>query len=676
MVRPELFLLTNNRRFRWAYLVHKEFSSCFDHESMREVLENLPTTLEDTYANVLSKKIPERHKKKARLMLMWLAHSIRPLRLRELAFVASLPEPEDVMEICTSSLVTRSRKKFGILKYEENDDHEEDQDHREVYVEFDHFSVKEYLVSERHLTSSTPTASWFYVSPMLAHLRIAETCISTLLDPRLVDLVERHIRQEQDLDPDYDFGWWNMDTGEDDDDTIFPLLEYSLDWHLHVQEADSMSARSARLDDPSLVSESEMSRDQIHKIFCDENQLAFRYWAGQPYVYVPFPKQGPTAEISSLRLCYASYFNLLDSVRRLLKPKFDPAETMGVVSTLSSESEEKFTPLTAAGIRGNLEIVNLLLSNGIRIDQSEFEHMIRNNERDGIAVMTSILKAQPDLSITDDTVVAAASNYNTKEFVKLFLNNGFLSSKARLLLVLGHWYNVAGEANTGLMEALVKHGEDIGCTSHDFFNVYVRVYGSRLSEQTDLEVMLERYEPLSLSQDITECIAAGNFGGVRMLRRLCQEYKDISFSQDLLAAAASKDVGMYFVDIILEYDKTLNISQLVVQAAARSLFGHLALFAMMHHNKSLEITWDFLKSTVSTNMMNVLMDHEDCGFRYEDDITMDSYELDCHGDHEVCKLNFSKQMLQAAARWEPEAIDYLQSHARPNITFTKYALQD
>lgn len=630
---------------------------------MREILENLPISLEDTYANVLSKKIPERYKKKARLLLMWLAHSIRPLTLRELAFVASLPKPEAVLQICTSSLVSLD----GHL------------------VKFDHFSVKEYLVSERHLTSSTPTASSFYVSPMLAHLRIAETCIFTLLDPRLVDVLERHIRQEQDLHPDYDIGWWNMDTSEDDDDTILPLLRYSLDWHLHVQDADFMSARSAHLDDPSLISESEMLRDQIHKIFCDENQLAFRYWADQRGLYVQFAK---AAEISSLRLCYASHFNLLDSVRRLLKPKFDPAETLGVVSTMSSDSEEKFTPLRAAGTGGNLEIVNLLLSNGIRIDQSEFEHMIKKNERDGIAVMTIIQKAQPDLSITDDTVVAAASNSNTKEFVKHFLNNGFLSTKARLLLVLGHWQDVSREANNGLMEALVKHGEDIGCTSHDFFNTYVS--GFPYPSQSVLEVVLERYEPLSLSQDIRECIASGSVGGVEVLRHLCQEYKDISFSQDLLAAAASNaSWGKDLVDIILEYDRTLNISQLVIQAAARNYFGHQTLFAMMHHNRSLEITWEILKFIVNDHtlvthkakkILRVFMDHGDCRLWFPDKERLEwhhYHKMDAHIESfEDCKIDCSEHMLQAAARWEPDAIDYFQSHARPNVTFTKYALQD
>ena len=498
-VRHELSPLTGNRRFRWAYLVQKEFSSCFDHESMREVLENTPNTLEDTYANVLS-KIPERYKKKARLMFMWLAYSIYPLRLRELASVASLPNPEAVLQICTSSLVSLDKD----------------------VVKFDHFSVKEYLVSEHRLASVAPTASSFYVPPMLAHLQIAGTCISTLLDPKLVNLIERYIRLEPDLYPDFRNGLWKLETGEDDILTIPPLLSYSQQWYLHVQEADSMSARSAQLNNPSLISESENLRDHIHKLFCDENHQSFRYWASGTTLF------GKTREWLS-PLHYASYMNLPDSVRRLFKPRSNPGEAMGVLSPFRREPQEHMTPLHVAGVRGHLEIVSLLLDSGMRITQSDFEDVIRRNERNGLDVMTSILEVQPDLSITDDAVRAAARNVWTGKFVEYFLNNGFLSSKARILLVLRVWYSRYEEPMTGLMKALVKHGKDIGCTGRDFYWP---------EPESLVDFALERYEPLSLSQDITKCIASDTPGGLGMVRGLCQKYKDISFSQDQLADAA------------------------------------------------------------------------------------------------------------------------------------------
>ena len=715
-VRPKIFLLTSSRRFRWAYLVQKEFSSCFDHESMREVLRNLPITLEDTYANVLSKKIPERYKKKARLMLMWLAYSLRPLTLRELAFIASLPRPEAVLQICTSSFVTVSRETIEELQSGENlvsqgtigewqsDEYFVSRERveeglgGEEFIRFDHFSVKEYLVSERHMTSSTPTTSWFYVPPLLAHLRIAETCVSNLLDLKLVDLIERDFRN----------GPMSLDIGEDDIHAIISVLEYSRDWHFHVREADSISAQSAQLKDPNLICEREALRGHIHKLFCDENHLSFTYWAhfvivSERYMSLPLSP-----------LYYAAYLDLPDSVRRLLEPRSNPREAKGVVSTSKNKTQGLMTPLHIAGIKGNLEIVSLFLDSGMRIAQSDFEHMIASNERNGFTVTTNILKAQPDLSITDDAVRAAASNFRTKDFIKYFLNNGFLSSKARVLLVLNsYWEDYHFEANPRLMKALAKHGESIGCTSQDFFNVVIQCSSFRSIPESFLEFVLERYEPLSLSRDITECIASDTNGGVRMLRCLCRNYRDISFSQDLLAAAAKKKIyGMNLVDIILEYDKSLNISQCVIQSAVSRSSGKAALFVMILHNKSLEITWEFLKSIVYkyealgkhealgkcdtleegeyqywkwgkryhniAKTVTVLMDHEYCGFKFPSERLplAEAYtQVEDHLDsHEDCKVAVSEQILQAAARWEPDAIDYLQSHARPNVTFRKYAL--
>ena len=191
--------------------------------------------------------------------------------------------------------------------------------------------------------------------------------------------------------------------------------------------------------------------------------------------------------------------------------------------------------------------------------------------------------------------------------------------------------------------------------------------------------MLERYEPLSLSRDIGKCIASNTSGGIEVLRCLCQKYKDISFSQDQLAAVAENSNGMYLADIILEYDESLDISQLVIHAAASTPYGHEVFFVLMYHNKSLEITWGSLKIIKSTGTVKMFMDHQDCGFKFPDEgepmfeayIDMSSH-ITC-GD---CKLNFSEQMLQAAARWEPDAIDYLRSHARPNVTFRKYSLEE
>lgn len=80
---------------------------------MREALTDLPDSLEALYKDVLVNKIPKDYSEKARLMLLWLCYSLRPLTLQELACVASLPDPQDVLEICNSSLVSLRVKESG-----------------------------------------------------------------------------------------------------------------------------------------------------------------------------------------------------------------------------------------------------------------------------------------------------------------------------------------------------------------------------------------------------------------------------------------------------------------------------------------------------------------------------------------------------------------------------------
>ena len=72
---------------------------------MEDALRTLPQTLEGLYGDLL-RQIPTDYKEKVRLVLMWLAYSLRPLTLREFAFAVSVRNPQKVLEICNSSLVS------------------------------------------------------------------------------------------------------------------------------------------------------------------------------------------------------------------------------------------------------------------------------------------------------------------------------------------------------------------------------------------------------------------------------------------------------------------------------------------------------------------------------------------------------------------------------------------
>ncbi|KAM0805871.1 hypothetical protein BDR22DRAFT_958912 [Usnea florida] len=108
--------------FRWAVCQLDTLRKCIKPSALRKVLATLPKTLDDTYERILC-AIDEAHAADAFKILQWLAFSMRPLELQELAEATAItlddrpkfdPEdrlrhPTDILTIC-SSLVSISAK--------------------------------------------------------------------------------------------------------------------------------------------------------------------------------------------------------------------------------------------------------------------------------------------------------------------------------------------------------------------------------------------------------------------------------------------------------------------------------------------------------------------------------------------------------------------------------------
>ena len=96
--------------------------NCLTLPKLRKTLATLPKTLDDTYTRILC-SIDEEYQQYALHILQWLAFSMRPLHLKEIAEVVAIDindhpkfdpqrrllDPEDVVEIC-SSLITVTYK--------------------------------------------------------------------------------------------------------------------------------------------------------------------------------------------------------------------------------------------------------------------------------------------------------------------------------------------------------------------------------------------------------------------------------------------------------------------------------------------------------------------------------------------------------------------------------------
>jgi Ankyrin repeats (many copies) len=145
--------------------------------SVRRFLEELPESLDETYERVL-REIKKPNRDHARRLLQCLVVAIRPLRVEELAEVLAIDfNAEGIPKLNPSwrwedqerALLTSCSSLITIV----------DTGHSRV-VQFSHFSVKEYLTSER-LATLSQDVSRYHITFDTAHTILSQACVSVLL---------------------------------------------------------------------------------------------------------------------------------------------------------------------------------------------------------------------------------------------------------------------------------------------------------------------------------------------------------------------------------------------------------------------------------------------------------------------------------------------------------------
>ena len=158
---------------------------CFP-ASIRDALDELPDDLDKTYEKTLL-GIDKKKRKYAQRLFQCLSVSIRPLRVEELAEILAvqfdataspsfnkdlrpLDAEEAVLSACSSLIAIVNREGSQV-------------------VQFSHFSVKEFLTSER-LARAEDRLSYYYILPEPAHTILAHASLSVLL--QLDDKIDRN----------------------------------------------------------------------------------------------------------------------------------------------------------------------------------------------------------------------------------------------------------------------------------------------------------------------------------------------------------------------------------------------------------------------------------------------------------------------------------------------------
>ena len=294
--------------------------NCLTLPKLRKTLATLPKTLDDTYARILC-NIDDEYQQYALHILQWLAFSMRPLHLKEIAEVVAidindhpkfdpqgrLPDPEDVVEIC-SSLIT--------VTDDVSDDDEFNHLYSEsygAYVALAHFSVKEYLTSD---IIRQGKAVKFSLDETDCHVALTKDCLAYL------------------------FHFDALGSLTSDAFAEYPLAQYAA---MHLPG----HARVAERKDKAIC----------HDLFLTKGE-AFRNWVRLHDLLYPigsdllrFPRS------TTFPIHYAWEAGLSESVRALLNkgPKIYLQEKYG-------------NALIASSYIGNTELVKLLLDERSHLD--------------------------------------------------------------------------------------------------------------------------------------------------------------------------------------------------------------------------------------------------------------------------------------------------------------------
>ena len=162
-------------RFRWVFCQLEVLRHCLP-ASIRQTLDQLPESLDATYLHVLS-QIPQANQAHAHRLLQCLMVAVRPLSVEELAEVLAFEfaaqgvipkyrvawqldnQTEAVLSTCSSLVAIVIERWTG----------------RQV-VQFSHFSVKEFLMSNR-----LGNFSRYHIHPISAHTILTQACLGVLL---------------------------------------------------------------------------------------------------------------------------------------------------------------------------------------------------------------------------------------------------------------------------------------------------------------------------------------------------------------------------------------------------------------------------------------------------------------------------------------------------------------
>ena len=165
-------------RFRWAFCQLDTLRRSLP-SSILKALNELPTTLDETYERALE-GIPKEKRQHAHRLFQCLVVAIRPLHVKELAELFAIHFDADAgpsnfkegwrPENAEVALLSACSSLISVIKTKDS-----------KIVQFSHVSVKEFLTSDRLRTSEVENIRHYYIPLDAAHTILARASLTVLL---------------------------------------------------------------------------------------------------------------------------------------------------------------------------------------------------------------------------------------------------------------------------------------------------------------------------------------------------------------------------------------------------------------------------------------------------------------------------------------------------------------
>ena len=386
------------------------------------ILNELPTTLDETYEQTLQ-RIPKEKQRHAHRLLQCLVAAIRPLRVEELGQIFAMGSETDIapsvkegwcLDNPEEAILSACSNLIAIIDHEGS-----------KIVQFSHFSVKEFLVSSRLQTSESAAIRQYHISIDVAHTILAQVCLKVLLQ----------------LDANIDKKRLSM----------FPLAFYAAQYWLdHAKYEDVASLVQDDMEQLFNPNEPHLAAwVWLHDVDRNSDQQSIDRLTDRPshpeetalYYAVSCGLSGPTEYLIST---HGQDVDSKSSTGRTLLGVVSGKGDLGAVSLLLRHgadvhltSEQERTPLCEAYGGAHIDVMLLLLRHGAAPDV-RYDHV-------------------------GHLTYHAACLGRAKEMRLLLEHGADVDAISRFNCTPLHWASAAGHAN--VVEILLERGADINAVS-------------------------------------------------------------------------------------------------------------------------------------------------------------------------------------------------------------------